>query len=89
MSTQLTSDQIIAAALHLPFAAREEVIIALQESLSDDTVDHGPTEPADEVEAAWSDEIARRIAEIDAGRVKLIPSEEAWKFIKGQTPPKV
>ncbi|PYS25379.1 MAG: hypothetical protein DMF72_01830 [Acidobacteria bacterium] len=29
-----------------------------------------------EVEAAWSEEIKRRIAEIDAGTVELIPWEE-------------
>lgn len=29
-----------------------------------------------DVEAAWSEEIKRRVAEIDAGRVELIPWEE-------------
>ena len=32
--------------------------------------------PREEVKAAWDAEIARRIAEIDAGTVELIPSEE-------------
>jgi len=87
MSLNLTTHEIIVSALQLPIAAREEVIVALQESLIDADVDHGPTEPADEVEAAWSDEIARRIADIDSGRVKTIPSDEAWKYIDGKSPP--
>ena len=32
--------------------------------------------PREEVEAAWDAEIARRVAEIDAGTAKLIPHEE-------------
>jgi hypothetical protein len=86
MATNLTTHEIIASALQLPFAAREEVIVALQESLIDASIDHGREEPADEVESAWGEEIARRIADIDSGRVKTIPSAEAWKFIDGQTP---
>jgi hypothetical protein len=89
MTMNLTTHEIIASALQLPLPARELVIVALQESLIDTMIDHGPEEPADEVEAAWGDEIARRIADIDSGRVKTIPSEEAWKFIDGQTPPKL
>ena len=32
----------------------------------------------DEVDAAWDEEIKRRIAEIDAGTAKLIPAEEVF-----------
>lgn len=35
------------------------------------TVDH-------EVEAAWEDEIKRRISEIDNGTARLIPAEEVF-----------
>lgn len=87
MSANLTSQEIIASALQLPWAERERIVEALQESLIDESIDHGPEEPADEVEAAWSEEIARRIADIDSGRVKTIPSEEAWKIINGEKPP--
>ena len=89
MATNLTTHEIIASALQLPFAAREEVIIALQESLIDSTIDHGPEEPADEVEAAWSQEIARRIADIDSGRVKTVPAEEAERMIRRDVKPSV
>ncbi len=67
MAANLTSHEIIASALQLPLAERERIVEALQESLIDETIDHGPEEPADEVEAAWSEEIARRIADIDFG----------------------
>jgi len=79
MSTNLSTSEIIASALLFPPAEREAVVVALQESL----IEHGPDEPADEVEAAWADEIARRIADIDSGRVKAIPAEEAERFIFG------
>jgi putative addiction module component (TIGR02574 family) len=35
-----------------------------------------PEEEDAEVEAAWEKEIRRRVAEIEAGTAKLIPSEE-------------
>jgi putative addiction module component (TIGR02574 family) len=50
----------------------------------DDSNDHGPAEPANEVETAWSEEVARRIADIDSGRVKTIPAEEAERIIRGE-----
>lgn len=37
--------------------------------------------PRAEVQAAWDTEIARRIAEIDSGTAKLIPSEEVFSAI--------
>lgn len=87
MSTNLTTHEIIASALQLPLADREQVVHALQESLIDETIDHGPEDPAEEVEAAWGDEIARRIADIDSGRVKTIPSDEAERMIRGDGRP--
>jgi putative addiction module component (TIGR02574 family) len=38
--------------------------------------------PRVEVEAAWDAEISRRVAEIDAGTAKLIPSEEVMARIE-------
>lgn len=87
MPSNLSPDQLIESVLRLPLAERERVFAALQESLIDDTIDHGPAEPADEVEAAWSDEIARRIADIDSGRVKTISAEEAERMIRGDVEP--
>lgn len=36
----------------------------------------------EEVEAAWGEEIRRRIAEIDSGTAKLIPSEEVFAELR-------
>ncbi len=38
--------------------------------------------PESDVEAAWSEEIKRRVAEIDAGIVELIPWEEVRAEIR-------
>jgi hypothetical protein len=87
MATNPTTTEIIATVLQLPLAERERIYDALHESLIDDSIDHGPEEPADEVEAAWGEEIARRIADIDSGLAKTISSEDAWKIINGEAPP--
>jgi len=39
-------------------------------------------ETDEEVEAAWDHEIRRRIAEIDAGTVKLIPADEVFAQVR-------
>ena len=61
-----SSDEILDDALALPAEARAMIAGSLIESLDDDA----PDEQADEL---WSAEIARRIANIDAGRVQLVP----------------
>ncbi len=40
--------------------------------------------PEPDVEAAWSREIARRVAELDAGTVKTIPWEEVRAELFGR-----
>jgi len=35
-----------------------------------------------EVEAAWEEEIRRRIAEIDSGTAKLIPADEVFAEVR-------
>jgi putative addiction module component (TIGR02574 family) len=60
--------ELLKKALTLPPKARAELAGSLLESLD---------EPADEgVEAAWSEEIKRRLQEIDSGKVEMIPYEE-------------
>ena len=39
--------------------------------------------PEPDVEAAWSREVARRVAEFDAGRVQTIPWEEVREELFG------
>jgi putative addiction module component (TIGR02574 family) len=87
-SAYQTTASIFAAVLQLPFAARLQIVNALEQSLIDESIDHGPQDRADEVEAAWSDEIARRIADLDSGRVKTIPADEAHRMIRSATQPR-
>ena len=67
------AEKILEEALELPDSARADLAAALLESLDQD-VD-------EDVEAAWSEEIARRIQEVESGAVKPIPWEEARKMI--------
>jgi len=53
-------------ALALPVEIRARIAGSLIESLDDDAVD-------EQAEELWSAEIAHRIADIDTGRVQLVP----------------
>ncbi len=74
----MTSDveSILVAALRLPAAARAAVVAELIESLDE------PEQAAEDVEAAWADEIQQRLAEVDAGLVTPIPWPEARRRIR-------
>ena len=67
----MTADvsELLKKALALPIEARAALAESLLESLDEEPVDEG-------VEAAWSEEIKRRIEEIDSGKVQMIPYEE-------------
>jgi putative addiction module component (TIGR02574 family) len=62
-------------AMKLPPAARAALAGSLLESL-DSRIDP-------DVEAAWAREIAKRLKEIDSGKVRPIPSREARRRIAG------
>ena len=64
--------KVLEEALRLPAEARAALAGHLLESL-DDSVD-------EDVELAWSKEIARRIDDLDRGKVKSIP----WSVARGQ-----
>ena len=64
-----SADDVLKDALALPAEARAEIAGALIGSLDDDAVD-------EQAEQLWSAEIARRIAEIDEGKVQLVPWSE-------------
>lgn len=68
----LTIDQLKAEALKLSPEERADLADWLWVSAT----------PRAEVEAAWDAEIARRIAEIDAGTAKLVPAEEVMAEIE-------
>ncbi len=73
------AQQLIASALRLAPADRAVVANAILASLEGSR----DGEPAD-LRNAWSDEIRSRIDDIGSGRVKTIPSSEAWKMIDGE-----
>ena len=62
--------KLIAQALTLTPIEREALIRRLAISLDGD-----PEDTPEAIAKAWDDEIARRVAEIDAGRAQLIPSD--------------
>ena len=64
-------EELEAQALKLPPHERGELAHRLIASL-----DGEPTESPEVIAKAWDEEIARRVAEIDAGTAKLIPHEE-------------
>jgi putative addiction module component (TIGR02574 family) len=61
---------VLGEALKLPAEERAALAAHLIASLE-------ASEPAEEVERAWADEIQRRVAALDAGNVELIPWEQA------------
>ncbi len=63
-----TLQEIYREASELPDRDRAELAGMLLESLEG--------EPDPEVEAAWAEEVERRIRQIDSGEVKLIPWEQ-------------
>jgi putative addiction module component (TIGR02574 family) len=66
-------EQLLSLALELPAEQCAELAGQLIQSL-DPTVD-------DDVEAAWSDEIRRRLERLDAGLAQTIPWDEARRRI--------
>lgn len=68
-------ESVLFAALRLPVKARAAVVAELLDSLDADE------QPAEEVEAAWANEIQRRLGEVDAGTVTPIPWTEARRRI--------
>ena len=61
-------ENIRTEALSLPPVERRELIHALVDSLS--------TDDSADVAAAWDDEIARRIRDVEEGKVKCVSHEE-------------
>jgi putative addiction module component (TIGR02574 family) len=63
-------------ALQLPPQERSKLIHSLIVSL-----DGEPDESPEAIAKAWDEEIARRVADMDAGRTQWIPAEEVFKEI--------
>jgi len=69
-------DEIESEVLGLPPADRARLAQRLLESLDDSAED-----PA-EAERAWEEEIVRRVAELEAGKVELIPAEQVFAELR-------
>ena len=69
--------KVLKDALRLPIEARAALVGHLLESI-DDSVD-------EDVELAWSKEIARRIDDLDRGKVKTVPWSVARRQILGRS----
>jgi putative addiction module component (TIGR02574 family) len=69
-------EAIFRAALDLPAPERAKLAGELLESLHDS--------PQTELDAAWSEEIERRIRDIHEGKVKLIPGEEVLAELRSR-----
>jgi len=70
----MVSKKVIEEVLLLPADARVNLVEQLLTSLN------LPTQP--EVDRLWAKEAERRIAQIDKGRVKLLPGEKVFSDIR-------
>lgn len=68
------AEKVLEAALTLDTRERADLAAKLLASLDG--------EPEENVEAAWAAEVARRIEEIEAGRVELVPWEDVERRIE-------
>lgn len=68
-----TLDELAAQAVKLSPEQRGELIHRLLVSL-----DGEPDGTPEEIAQAWDEEIARRVAEVDAGTAELIPAEQVF-----------
>ena len=69
------TSKLLEKALSLPVEARAALAGSLIESL-DETVD-------EDAEAAWEEEISRRVQKLDSGKAKTVPWSKARRMILG------
>lgn len=72
-------EEVLHTALKLPDDERARLAALLLESLE------APFDNPREAEEAWRQEVERRVEELDSGKVKAIPWEEAWRKIVNAT----
>jgi putative addiction module component (TIGR02574 family) len=72
MATVLSTwEELLEKVLQLPSNEQEKIARAVYEHLADEDDDEDPAE----VEAAWAEEIQRRVEEIRNGTVETIPAD--------------
>jgi putative addiction module component (TIGR02574 family) len=69
----LKTNELIDEAMSLPVELRAQLIDKLLKSLN-------PSQA--EIDKLWSLEAEKRVADIDSGKVQLIPGEEVFKKIR-------
>jgi putative addiction module component (TIGR02574 family) len=74
----MSRKELLAEALKLSHEERERLALELYESIEAEQTPEERGAWAD----AWSVEIARRLEDIDAGRVKGIPADEAMASVR-------
>lgn len=72
----MKTQELIAQINDLPIDQRAEIASQILQGLN---------APDPEIEKAWMDEVDRRMAEVDSGKVKMIPGEEVMKRLKAIT----
>jgi putative addiction module component (TIGR02574 family) len=65
-------DTLFRRALELPPEYRQELALRLLDELDGEEVSEA------EADAAWEEEIRRRLAEIDAGTAEMVPASEVF-----------
>ena len=73
---ETTNDRVIEEALSLPADVRLSLVEKLIMSLN------LPTD--EEIDRLWAEEAERRISQIEAGEVKLVPGEEVFSKIRAE-----
>ena len=68
----MRDEEVESAALQLPRKVRARLAAQLIKSLDEE----------DEVEAAWAEELERRVREVDSGEVDLIPGEQVMEEMR-------
>ncbi|MGD0570228.1 MAG: addiction module protein [Candidatus Sulfotelmatobacter sp.] len=71
--------EVLEKALALSTQERGLIIDRLIKSLDDEPTEEG-------VEAAWSEEIKRRVEEIQSGKIEMIPGEDVLKELAEEFP---
>jgi putative addiction module component (TIGR02574 family) len=66
---------ILQRALRLPPQVRKDIAVELFESAT-------PQEDSEVVKEAWRAELARRVADIESGKVRMIPHAEALAYLR-------
>jgi putative addiction module component (TIGR02574 family) len=70
----VTYEALLDEALALPEDQRAALVHSLQKTLA--------SRPSEEVEAAWAQEIARRVEDVRSGSAVLIPADQAISEIR-------